>query len=101
MARAGGVVSTTVMVWTQLVELRQASVAVQVRVIVFLIWSTAQLAPGVSTSELLMAMALGPLQLSVAVAMPVAAGLVSPGHSTVVLVGQVIMGRVVSTTVMV
>jgi hypothetical protein len=41
------------------------------------------------------------LQVSVAVAMPVAFVLVSAGHSRTMLVGQVILGGVVSTTVIV
>ncbi len=66
----GAVVSTTVMVWTHMLELPQASVAVQVRVIVL---SCGQ-APGAVTSDDVTAGAGS--QLSVAVAEPVAAGLV-------------------------
>ena len=42
-----------------------------------------------------------PLQLSVAVAVPVSAGAVEALQSTLVLAGQVIVGPVVSATVMV
>src|SRR5580765_5885415 len=72
---AGGVVSRTVMVCGQLDLLRQASVAVQVRVISFVPPQS-----GVTESAYV---TVGVPQLSVAVAVPVAAGKVLAPHSTV------------------
>jgi len=89
----GGVVSTTVIVWTQVETLPHSSVAVQVRVMVSVLPQ-----PGSDVS--LCVIATVP-QVSVAVAWPVALGEVSAGHSRVTSGGQVIIGGVVSTTVMV
>src|SRR2546428_13879892 len=79
----GGVVSLTVMVWAWLALLPQASVTVQVRVITLTTW-LAQ-APLVSLS---LCVTVPLLQVSVPVGAPVAAGLVSPGHSTVASAGM-------------
>jgi hypothetical protein len=86
----GGVVSTTVIVCTQLEALPQASVAVQVRII-----TLDAPHPGVTASVKPTPRV---LQLSVAVAVPVAAGRVLPPHSTIAFRGHVITGAVVSTT---
>ena len=67
--------------------------AVHVRVIVSVL-------PQPGTLASLYVIATAP-QLSVPVAEPVAAGLVSPVHSTVAAAGQVMVGAVVSTTEMV
>src|SRR5207247_2096488 len=90
---AGGVVSTTVIVCWQVLLLPHASVAVKVRVIVSVL-------PQPGTLVSLNVTVVAP-QVSEAVAVPVAAGLVSPVHSTVAFAGQVIVGGVVSTTVIV
>jgi hypothetical protein len=87
----GAVVSTTVMTWSPLVLLPQSSVAVQVRVMVFVL-------PQAATSLSLDVIVTLP-QASLPVALPVAAGLVSPVHSTVASAGTVKLGAVVSTTV--
>src|SRR6266571_1080117 len=87
---AGGVVSTVLMVWTHDEELPEGSVAVQVRVIV-----TVPPQPGVLTST---CVTVGVEQLSTAVAVPVAAGVVLAGHSSTTPAGQVIAGAVVSIT---
>src|SRR5215472_6178259 len=89
----GGVVSRTVMVWTALALLPQASVAVQVRAMILV---PPQLF--VTTSLYVMETALQP---SVAVATPVLLVVVSAGHSSVRLVGAAMVGGVVSRTVMV
>src|SRR5437667_122915 len=89
----GGVVSRTVMVWTQLVLLPQASVADQVRAITLV-------APQLLVIESLKLTLTEP-QPSWAVAAPVALVLVLAGHSSTRLGGQVIVGGVVSRTVMV
>src|SRR3989441_5947564 len=89
----GLVVSTTVMVWSQVAKLPQLSVAFQVRVMTPVLPQ-----PGAKASVWLMATL---PQVSLPVAVPVAMGSVETVHSTVVLAGQVIDGLVVSTTVMV
>src|SRR2546421_4581914 len=81
------------MVCGQLEELPLASVAVQVRTIVF----DPGHCPDVTESEWLIA-GFGS-QLSVAEAMPVLLGLVFPGHSSVTLPGQTIFGASLSVTV--
>src|SRR5512146_1208164 len=89
----GGVVSLTVMVWTALALLPQASVAVQVRAITSVppqLFVTASLK--VIVTE---------LHPSCAVATPVWLVLVSAGHSSVRLAGAVMLGGLVSLTVMV
>src|ERR1043165_5045249 len=80
----GAVVSTTLMVCVQLAELPQASVAVQVRVMVSVLPQ-----PGTVTS--LWVMVTEP-QLSVPVAEPLTATLVSAGHSRVLSAGQLMEG---------
>src|SRR5437867_2455123 len=90
---AGLRVSRTVIVWAQFVLLPQASVAVQVRAITLV---PAQL---VVTASLYLTVTA--LQLSWAVAAPVLFVLVSAGHSSTTLAGQVIVGLVVSRTVIV
>src|SRR6266702_3439197 len=89
----GLVVSRTMMVCTQLALLPQASVAVQVRKMV-------SVAPQLLLTESLYVISTA-LQVSVAVAMPLALVEVSAGHSKVRFDGQVITGRVVSRTVIV
>src|SRR5216117_2403556 len=89
--RLGLVVSTTVIFCAPLVELLQASVAVQVRVMMPVLPQ-----PGAKTSLWLIVTA---PQVSLPVAWPVPAGLVSPVHSTVLSDGTVRLGLVVSTTV--
>src|SRR5258705_1223508 len=81
------------MVCTQVSKLPQSSVAFEVRVMTPVLPQ-----PGAKASVWLMATL---PQVSLPVAEPWAAGVVSPVHSTVVLAGQVIDGLVVSTTVMV
>src|ERR1044071_7936859 len=71
LVNTGGVVSTTVMIWSHVAELLQASVAFHVRVIVALV---GQLPPGVGTSLKVMTMLVP--QRSVAVATPVKLGVV-------------------------
>src|SRR5258708_39306258 len=90
---AGGVVSRTVIVWMQLDLLPQASVAVHVRAMTSV---PPQLL--VATSLKLKVTAPHP---SCAVATPVVLVLVSAGHSNTMLVGQIIVGGVVSRTVIV
>src|SRR5206468_3015692 len=87
----GGVVSTTVIDCEQAAVLPQLSTALQARVIVCVL-------PQAGTPVSLKVTVGAPGQLSVAVAMPVAAGLVSPPHGTVLAAGQVRVGCVVSTT---
>src|SRR2546428_745696 len=95
--KLGAVVSLSVMVWAWLALLPQASVTVQVRVMTLTTWL--EQAPLVSLS-LCVTFAL--LQVSVPVGAPVAAGLVSPGHSTVASAGKFTkLGAVVSLSVMV
>src|SRR4030095_203357 len=89
----GLVVSTTVMVWSQVAKLPHSSVAFQVRVMTPVLPQ-----PGAKASVWLMETV--PHE-SGAGEGPGVAGEVSPVHSTVVLAGQVIDGLVVSTTVMV
>src|SRR5207249_1732627 len=81
------------LVWTQSVLLPQASVAVQVREIILL--------PPQVLVTLSVQVTVTELHVSWAVATPVALVLVSAGHSKVRFVGQVIVGGVVSRTVMV
>ena len=109
---AGAVVSTTLMIWSQVVLLPQLSTAVQVRVI------TSSCGHVPSTELSLKLIAGSSSQLSVAVALPVSAGLVlcSAGtravmqlmsvldstscvHCTVISSGQVIAGALVSMIV--
>src|SRR5207247_2845452 len=93
----GGVVSLTVMVWAPLALFPQASVTVQVRAITLTTWL--EQAPLVSLS---LCVTLALLQVSVPVGAPVAAGLVSPGHSTVASAGKFTkLGALVSLSVMV
>jgi hypothetical protein len=89
----GGVASTTVMVCVQLNEFPQSSVAVHVLVMVSVFPQPA--------AELSENVIVAVPQPSVPVAVPVLAGEVSPPHSTVVSDGQVIVGGVVSSTVIV
>jgi hypothetical protein len=89
----GGVVSTTVIVCTQLALLPQASDAVQVRRITLVL-------PQRFVTESTKPIVVSP-QPSRAVATPVELVLVSPGHSIVTFVGQIMLGGVVSRTVMV
>src|SRR5260370_19368435 len=85
------------MVWSWLAELPQASVTVQWRVMTLTTWLTQ--APLVSASVWV---TVPLLQVSAPVGAPVAAVLVSPGHSTLVLAGKLTkVGAVVSLTVMV
>jgi hypothetical protein len=93
MTIVGGVVSTIVMIWLQLDGLPEASVAVQVRVI------TPVLPQAAAKLSLLVMMAVP--QLSLPVAVPVLAGSVSSLHSTVTSAGQVTVGGVLSTNVIV
>lgn len=86
----GGVVSTIVIVCTHEDVLEQPSVAVQVRVI-----TPVPPQPGANES---VNPTVGVLQLSVAVADPVAAGRVLAPHSRFTLGGHEITGAVVSTT---
>src|SRR6266850_554597 len=88
--RLGLVVSTTVIFCAALVALLQASVAVQVRVITPVLPQ-----PGANESIWLIVTA---PQVSLPVAWPVPAGLVSPVHSTVLSDGTVRLGLVVSAT---
>jgi hypothetical protein len=92
---AGAVLSSTVMVWTQLLLLPQSSMAVHVRVIVY----SCGHPPAAVTSAYVGVTELS--QLSVAVALPVLAGSVLAVHSIVTFIGQVIAGAVLSSTVMV
>ena len=91
----GGVASSTVIVWTQELELPQSSVARQVLAITL----SAEQTPGVTTSvNVIVAEA---SQLSVAVAVPVAGGKVLAPHCSVTFCGQLIIGGVLSSTKMV
>jgi len=89
----GGVVSTTVIVWSKDVAFPHASVAVQVRVIVSVL-------PQLAADTSLKVIATVP-QVSAPVAEPVAAGSVGSVHSTVTSAGNVNEGGVVSTTVII
>ena len=80
----GGIRSPVVIVCTQVLVFPAASVAVQVRVMMFPIVTSEEVTTTVST------------QLSVAVAEPVAAGAVDPPQVTVAFAGQVIVGFVTS-----
>src|SRR5437762_11288402 len=91
--RLGLVVSTTVIFWAALLAVLQASVAVQVRVMTPVLPQ-----PGAKASVWLIVTA---PQVSLPVAWPVPAGLVSRVHSTVLSDGTVKLGLVVSTTVIV
>src|SRR5215831_13861866 len=91
---SGGVVSTKVMCWTQVLELPHASVAFQVRSIPGL---PVQLGAVGASVELIVTV---PPQLSVAVAEPVFDGSVESPHCNCLSGGQVISGGVVSTKVM-
>src|SRR5438552_2215772 len=79
----GALVSLSVMVWVWLALLPQASVTVQVRVMTLTTWL--EQAPLVSLS---LCVRVPLLQVSVPVGAPVAAGLVSPGHSTIASAGK-------------
>src|SRR3989442_15272766 len=89
----GGLVSCTVMVWTQLALLVHASVAVQV-----LFFLMIRRPP---RSTLFPYTTLFRSQVSVAVATPVALVRVSAGQLSVTPAGQVMLGGLVSWTVMV
>ena len=90
----GASLSTTVTVWLQLEALPQSSVAVHVRVMTL---SCAQVPPAtLSLSVTVTSLS----QLSVALALPVPAELLSSSQSTVTSAGQVMVGAVLSTTVM-
>src|SRR5437762_14309078 len=89
--RPGLVVSTTVISRVAPVALLQASVAVQVRVMTPVLPQ-----PGAKASVWLIVTA---PQVSLPVAEPCVAGVVSPVHSTVLSEGTVRLGLVVSTTV--
>ena len=88
----GAVVSRTVIVCTQLRLLPHASIAVQVREITL---APAQLLLTESTKPIVT-----PLHPSVAVATPVTLVKGAAGHSKVTFAGQVMVGGVVSRTVM-
>ena len=88
----GGVLSSTTIVCIQLLELPQSSVATQVRVMVL---SCGHAPPAVTSLNVTVGV---PSQLSVAVAVPFAAGNVLDPHWIVVLAGQVIVGAVLSST---
>jgi hypothetical protein len=90
----GGVLSSTVITCTQVLELPQSSVAFQVRLIVY---SCGQVGEAVVTSIKVMVGIIS--QLSDAVADPVLAGRVDAVHSIVTLIGHVITGGVLSSTV--
>jgi hypothetical protein len=86
-------VSTTVIVWSALALLPQSSVTVQVRVIVSVLPQPATLL----SDDVIVTLP----QESLPLAVPVPAGLVSPPHSTVASAGALMLGAVVSTTVIV
>jgi hypothetical protein len=88
LVNTGGVVSTTVMIWSHVAELLQASVARHVRVILELVGQT----PAVVAS---LKVIITVLQVSDAVATPVKLVVVWP-QIVVTFVGQVIVGGVVS-----
>ena len=87
----GGVLSTTVMVWSQEATLPHSSVAVQVSVM-----TPALPQVGASWSE--KSIETSP-QSSAPVAQPVVSGSTAPVHSTVVSTGQLMLGGVSSTSV--
>src|SRR5207253_8024842 len=89
----GGVVSTIVIVCVQVEVFPQSSVTVQVRLIVPVL-------PQAGVKESSWPVLTEP-QVSEPLAEPFAAGVVSPVHSTVVSLGQVMLGTVVSTMVIV
>src|SRR5437870_5586887 len=88
----GGVVSAIVIFCVQLLVCPAQSVAVQVRVMI--------LGQIPVTASLWLILGLGS-QLSIAVALPVALGSVESLQATVVSAGQVMLGAVESTTLMV
>lgn len=88
----GGVLSSTTIVCMQLLELPQSSVATQVREMVL---SCGHAPPEVTSLKVTVGV---PSQLSVAVAVPFAAGNVLDPHWIVVLAGHVIDGAVLSST---
>src|ERR1051325_11194371 len=89
----GGVLSRMVIVWRALALLLQASIAIQVRAMIFV---PPQLVLTTSLQEIRTL-----LHPSDAVATPVTFVRTSPGHSWVRLVGGVIEGAVLSRTAMV
>ena len=89
----GGVVSTIVMIWVQLVVNPQLSVAVQVRVMVPVLPQAG--------SKLSLKVMFTPPQLSDPVAIPVASGEVDIPHSTVASGGHTMVGGVVSSIVII
>lgn len=86
----GGVVSVTFIVWSQLEELPEQSVAVQVRIMAL---SPVQDEPEAASVKLISGFG---SQASVAVAEPVTDGSFEAPHSTVAVGGQMIGGGVVS-----
>ena len=90
---AGGVVSTTVMIWVQVLVNPHSSVAVQVRVMVPVLPQAG--------AKLSLKVMFTPPQLSDPVAIPVASGEVDMPHSTVASGGQTMVGGVLSTIVMI
>ena len=91
--RVGFVVSRIVIVWTQLALLPQASVAVQVREMILEPPQVLLTASAYMTTTW--------LQVSDAVATPVALVEVLAGHSSTTLGGQVMTGLMISRTVIV
>src|SRR5207248_5425987 len=91
----GAIVSCGVIVWTQLALLPQPSVAIHVRRMALL--PVQLVAPKLSTKLTLAT----PLQLSVALAMPVLSVVVGRLRSRVILAGQVITGGTVSVKLIV
>ena len=96
----GGVVSSTLIVCTQVLKLPQASVALHVLEIVY-IYCGQPTVPCVLTSLKVMTTSSGAEQLSIPVAIPVLFGEVSSSHSIVVFAAQIIVGGVVSSTVII
>src|SRR5574341_365552 len=94
LVQTGGVVSTTVIVWSRVISWPHWSTAFQVRTMVLVLPQ-----PAVSTS---LELTLTEPQVSLAVALPLAATLVSAGHSSVWFSGKLVQaGSVLSTTVMI
>jgi len=92
---AGGTTSSSKMVWTQVAEFPQSSVAVHVRVIFM---PEGQLPEAVTSLK----MTKGAVsQLSLAVAVPVLAGNVLPLHAMVTFGGHTMEGGTLSSTKMV
>src|SRR5690242_14433904 len=89
----GGVVSTVVIVCVHVLVLPHSSVATHTRVILPIL-------PHAPTKLSVWLTVVVP-HVSLAVAVPVAAGVVSPVHWTVLFVGHVMVGGVVSTVVIV